>query len=173
MGKWAHHPTIPPSHHPTIPQSQPTKPPGIVRLTLLAVGKLRPAYRAAADDYIKRLLRQLQFEEIEVREVGMAEEAKRIAARLPAGAHVVALDRLGTALSSEQLAAALDGWRLAARPVACIIGGSHGIDPGLLARANLRWSLGPLTLPHELARVVVLEQLYRAGTILRGEPYHK
>ena len=144
-----------------------------MRLTLLAVGKLRPSFRGAADEYVRRLSRQVQFEEVEVREVGMGEEAERLAARLPAGAHIVVLDRLGTTMSSEQLATTLDGWKLAAKPVACIIGGSHGIDPALLARANLRWSLGPLTLPHELARVVVLEQLYRAGTILRGEPYHK
>ena len=60
-----------------------------------------------------------------------------------------------------------------ARPLALVIGGSHGLAPDLLAAAGDRWSLGPLTLPHELARVVVAEQLYRAVTILRGEPYHK
>jgi 23S rRNA (pseudouridine1915-N3)-methyltransferase len=57
--------------------------------------------------------------------------------------------------------------------VTLVIGGSRGLDPGFLARASTRWSLGPLTLPHELARVLVLEQLYRGFTILRGEPYHK
>jgi 23S rRNA (pseudouridine1915-N3)-methyltransferase len=67
----------------------------------------------------------------------------------------------------------MDEWRLAARPVTFVLGGSHGLAAGLLQRADARWSLGPLTLPHELARVVVLEQLYRAFTILRGEPYHK
>lgn len=144
-----------------------------MHLTLLAIGKLRPAFRIAADDFITRLSRHLRFEEVEVREVGMAEEAARLRTRLPDGAYVVALDREGTAFTSEQLASRLDDWRLAARPVACVIGGSHGLDPSFLSAADLRWSLGPLTLPHELARVVVLEQLYRAGTILRGEPYHK
>jgi 23S rRNA (pseudouridine1915-N3)-methyltransferase len=64
-------------------------------------------------------------------------------------------------------------WQLRARPIALLIGGSHGLDDGLLGQARARWSLGPLTLPHELARVIALEQLYRAWTILRGEPYHK
>ena len=85
----------------------------------------------------------------------------------------MALAREGAGWTSRDLAAQLDRWLLAARPVALIIGGSQGLDSTLLARAHARWSLGPLTLPHELARVVVLEQLYRAFTILRGEPYHK
>ena len=62
---------------------------------------------------------------------------------------------------------------MAARPLAFIIGGSRGLAPGLTGSAAARWSLGPLTLPHELARVIVVEQLYRAFTIIRGEPYHK
>lgn len=144
-----------------------------MRLTLLAVGKLRPSYRAAADDYVRRLRPRLAWEEVEVREVGIEAEADRLQARLPAGAFVVALDRGGRQLSSEDLAGELDAWRLAAQPVALLVGGSHGLHPRLLQAARLRWSLGLLTLPHELARVVVLEQLYRAGTILRGEPYHK
>jgi 23S rRNA (pseudouridine1915-N3)-methyltransferase len=144
-----------------------------VRLTLLAVGKLRPAYRAAADDYLRRLRRHLTLDEVEVREVGLEGEAARLEARIPPGADVVVLDRQGQPLSSEALADTLQAWQRAARPVACLIGGSHGLAPRLLQTAGLRWSLGPLTLPHELARVVVLEQLYRAGTILRGEPYHK
>jgi 23S rRNA (pseudouridine1915-N3)-methyltransferase len=144
-----------------------------MRLTLLAVGKLRAGYRALADEYVKRLTRHVQYTEVEVRELGLKQEAERLEARVPAGAMVVALDRQGKALSSEQLARELDAWQLGARPVVCLIGGSHGLHHRLLGAADLRWSLGPLTLPHELARVVVLEQLYRAGTILRGEPYHK
>jgi len=86
---------------------------------------------------------------------------------------VVALGREGAGWNSRELARQVERWLLAARPVGLLIGGSEGLDAGLLARANARWSLGPLTLPHELARVVVFEQLYRAFTILRGEPYHK
>ncbi len=150
-------------------------------LVVLAVGRLRPALREVADDYLRRLRRYAGVREIEVREASRAptvpaqreEEAARLAARLPAGGRLVALAREGRSWSSAELARRTDEWRLAARPVALVIGGSRGLAPGLLGRAEVRWSLGPLTLPHELARVVVLEQLYRAFTILRGEPYHK
>jgi 23S rRNA (pseudouridine1915-N3)-methyltransferase len=67
----------------------------------------------------------------------------------------------------------LERWILAARSLSFVIGGSAGLDAALITRANASWSLGPLTFPHELARIIVLEQLYRAFTILRGEPYHK
>ena len=150
-------------------------------LGLIAVGKLRPYYRAAVDDYARRLTRYVTFREHEVREAARAatiaaqraEEAKRIGARTADGASVVALARDGIGWSSTELARQLERWLLAARPVTLLIGGSQGLDASLLSRASARWSLGPLTLPHELARVVVTEQLYRAFTILRGEPYHK
>jgi 23S rRNA (pseudouridine1915-N3)-methyltransferase len=145
------------------------------------VGKLRPAYRAAADEYLRRLGRHHKVREVEVREASRAptvlaqqrEEGERLRARLPAGGRLVALAREGAGWSSEELARRLGSWMREARPVALAIGGSHGLDSALLASAADRWSLGPLTLPHELARVVVAEQLYRASTILRGEPYHK
>jgi 23S rRNA (pseudouridine1915-N3)-methyltransferase len=152
-----------------------------VDLVILAVGRLRPALREVADDYLRRLTRHAGVREIEIREASRAptipaqrdEEAARLASRMPAGSRVVALAREGQGWASEELARRLDQWRLAARPVTFVIGGSHGLAPALLQRAERRWSLGPLTLPHELARVVVLEQLYRSFTILRGEPYHK
>jgi 23S rRNA (pseudouridine1915-N3)-methyltransferase len=152
-----------------------------MELVLLAVGKLRPSYREAVDDYLRRLGRHLKLREVEVREASRAptvaaqrsEESGRLLARRPAGARLVALARQGTAWSSEELARRLGRWTQEARPVALAIGGSRGLAPDLLAAADDRWSLGPLTLPHELARVVVAEQLYRAVTILRGEPYHK
>ena len=152
-----------------------------MKTTLLAVGKLRPAFREACDEYVARLRRFGPFGEREIREppasLGPAErlrrEGERLLAAVPAGATVVALDRPGEPWSSEELARRLDAWRLVAAPVALVLGGSEGLDPAVLARAARRWSLGPLTLPHELARVVAVEQWYRAWTILRGEPYHK
>jgi 23S rRNA (pseudouridine1915-N3)-methyltransferase len=152
-----------------------------VEAVILAVGRLRPYYREACDDYLRRLGRHLKIREIEVREASRAptaaaqrdEEAGRLRDRLPAGAGTVALARGGSGWSSAELARRMERWRVDARPVAFLIGGSRGLAPELLERAEHRWSLGPLTLPHELARVVVVEQLYRAMTILRGEPYHQ
>jgi 23S rRNA (pseudouridine1915-N3)-methyltransferase len=148
---------------------------------LLAVGKLRPAYRVLCDDYLRRLLRYGAVEERELRESARAatttqrrrEETARIEAAIPPRALVVALDAGGALWSSEELARRLDQWRSAAAPVALVIGGAFGLEPVFSAGARFRWSLGPLTLPHELVRVIVLEQWYRAWTILRGEPYHK
>jgi 23S rRNA (pseudouridine1915-N3)-methyltransferase len=117
----------------------------------------------------------------EVREAGKAgsplvqrrEEARRLRARIPDQAVRVAVTRGGSSWSSRALADRVAAWEAGARPVVVLLGGGTGLDTGLIEEAELRWSLGPLTLPHELARVVVVEQLYRAGTILRGEPYHK
>jgi 23S rRNA (pseudouridine1915-N3)-methyltransferase len=152
-----------------------------LEINLIAVGKLRPYYRAALDDYGRRLQRYTVFREHEVREASRSpnvaaqrlEEAERLSARIPGGASVVALARVGAGWTSADLATQLERWMLAARPLAFLIGGSHGLDASLIGRARATWSLGPLTLPHELARIVVTEQLYRAFTILRGEPYHK
>jgi len=152
-----------------------------MRITILAVGRLRPYYREACDDYAGRLSRYARIDEIEVREAARApspgaqrtEEAARLTARRPPGSVLVALARAGTPWSSELLAERLGEWRDGSRHVALAIGGSHGLDDALVAGSAARWSLGPLTLPHELARVIVLEQVYRAFTILRGERYHK
>jgi 23S rRNA (pseudouridine1915-N3)-methyltransferase len=152
-----------------------------MELVILAVGRLRSSYREACDDYLRRLSRYTKVREAEVREASRAptveaqrrEEAESLLARAPEGGTLVALAREGAAWTSEELAGRVEGWRMAARPLGFVIGGSHGLAPGLVASAAARWSLGPLTLPHQLARVIVAEQLYRAFTILRGEPYHK
>jgi 23S rRNA (pseudouridine1915-N3)-methyltransferase len=153
----------------------------MITLHLVAVGRLRPSFRRAADEYLARLTRFLPAVEREVREAGRAgndtaqrrEEGRHLRDAIPAGATVVALTREGQGWSSEDLARRLGRWRDEGRPVAFLLGGATGLDPGIVAGASHRWSLGPLTLPHELARVVVLEQLYRAGTILDGQRYHK
>jgi 23S rRNA (pseudouridine1915-N3)-methyltransferase len=152
-----------------------------MRLSLAAVGRLRPYYRQAADEYARRIQRVWPLEELETREAGQAgnnvaqrqEEGKRLRAVIPAGSMVIALDVEGRGWSSEQVAQRLARWRDGGHTVCFVIGGAVGLDPTLVAGAAERWSLGPLTLPHQLARVVVLEQLYRAGTILAGQPYHK
>ena len=152
-----------------------------MEITLLAVGKLRPYYRQACDDYARRLKRYALIREHEVREAGRApnpatqraEEATRLEIKIADGSTVVAAAREGTGWSSREFARQLERWLLLARPLVLVIGGSHGLDPAMLARATARWSLGPLTFPHELARVILFEQIYRGFTILRGEPYHK
>ncbi len=150
-----------------------------MNLRLVAVGKLRPACRELCDEYLKRLGRYLKVDEVEVREargpdaVARREEAKRLLDRCPPQSRIVALERTGRAWTSEELARQLARWREGGRDVALVLGGSTGLDIVVLERAEACWSLGPLTLPHELARVVACEQLYRAGTILKGERYHK
>jgi 23S rRNA (pseudouridine1915-N3)-methyltransferase len=149
-------------------------------IIVLAVGRLRPYYREACDDYLRRLRRYAKLEEREFREAGKGpatasrdRDDAALLERVPASAMLVAVARDGSGWTSRELAQQVGRWRAGARPVALAIGGSHGLGPKVLDRADLRWSLGPLTLPHELARVVVVEQLYRAFTMLEGHPYHK
>lgn len=134
-------------------------------------------------EYRKRLGRELPLELVELplgnqgrhrdaRQALAAEGAATLAA-LPREAWVVALDGRGKAWSSEDLAAALARWRMQGRDLAFLIGGPDGHAPEVLARADERWSLGPLTLPHMLVRLVVAEQLYRAASLLAGHPYHR
>ncbi len=104
----------------------------------------------------------------------MRAEAERLQAAIPAELDTVALTRTGRRWSSRELARYLNGLAVAGSPgAAFVIGGAFGLDDELLAGARHRVSLSPMTLPHELARLVLAEQLYRAGTIVRGEPYHK
>ena len=151
-----------------------------MQIVILAVGRLRSYYREACDDYLRRLGRYARVEEREVREtsgvspaVGQKRDDAALFERVPDGATLVALARGGTPWTSRELAQRLERWRDGARPLALAIGGSHGLGPEMLERAEARWSLGPLTLPHELARVVVVEQVYRGFAILAGERYHK
>lgn len=94
-------------------------------------------------------------------------------AAVPRDCHVIALDVTGQAWNTEVLAGRLQGWLGAGRDVALLVGGPDGLAPACLARADTRWSLSPLTLPHALVRVVLAEQLYRAWTLVSGHPYHR
>ncbi len=139
-----------------------------MRYRVVAVGRVRDAaLRAACDGYLRRLRRFARVEEHEVR------EGARVLGAVPEGARLVALSRAGTAWSSRELAARTAEWDRDARPVAFAIGGAEALPRDVLRAAESVWSLSTLTLPHELARVVVLEQLYRAFSIRRGEPYHR
>ena len=134
-----------------------------MRVVVLAVGRIRPPFADDAAHYEKLLRRQARVEVVEVRE----DEA--LVRRIPERAYVVLLDAGGRELSSEAFAAFLEERRQAGRDVCFVLGGPFGTS---LERADLRLSMGPMTLPHQLARVVLLEQLFRAHKILAGEPYH-
>ena len=140
-----------------------------MKLVLLAVGKLKDAWvQAGCDEYARRVKARLPLEIVEARAEG------DLLKRLPARHRFWALDERGRELSSDELAQSLK--RLmdsGEQGLALAIGGADGLPDEVLARADFRWSLGRLTLPHRLARLVVLEQLYRALSILRGEPYHR
>jgi 23S rRNA (pseudouridine1915-N3)-methyltransferase len=137
--------------------------------------------REAADEYLRRLRRYARVVELEVRESGKAgnlaaqrrAEASALSEAIVPGSLIVALARTGDGWSSRELSRRLSTWRDQSRSVAFLIGGAEGLAPDLIDGAAHRWSLGPLTLPHELARVVVIEQLYRGMSLLAGEKYHK
>jgi 23S rRNA (pseudouridine1915-N3)-methyltransferase len=134
-----------------------------VRYTVLAVGRIRPPYEDDVRHYERLLTRHAKVDLVEVRD----DEA--LARRIPERAYVSLLDAGGRAYASEAFAAWLEERRQAGRDVCFVIGGAFGTG---LERCDHRLSFGPATLPHQLARVVLLEQLFRAHKILAGEPYH-
>ncbi len=153
-------------------------------MLIAAVG--RPKDRALAAAILDSETRAARYWPLDVAEVKAergdhaansafvrAREADRIIDRIEGIATRVACDQTGKSLPSEKFAAWLQGEREATRDVAFMIGGAFGLDDELRDGAVMRLSLAPWTLPHELARLVLAEQLYRAGTIVRGEPYHK
>jgi 23S rRNA (pseudouridine1915-N3)-methyltransferase len=134
-----------------------------VRLIVLAVGRLRPPYADDVQHYLKMLARHARVEMVEVR------QEVRVSGRIPDRAFVSLLSRDGEQFDSLSFARFLEDRRQAGRDVCFVIGGPLGLQ---LEDVDHRFSLGPLTLPHQLARVVLLEQLYRGHKILAGEPYH-
>ncbi|MCW3040374.1 MAG: rRNA ((1915)-N(3))-methyltransferase RlmH [Solirubrobacterales bacterium] len=135
-----------------------------MRLIVLSVGRLRPPYADDVQHYEKLLSRYAKLELIEVR------EDEQLHRRVPERAFVSQLHSEGRTYDSVAFSAWVDERRVAARDVCFVIGGAYGLEDDV--QADHRLSFGPLTLPHQLARVVLLEQLYRAHKILAGEPYH-
>lgn len=150
-----------------------------MRYRLVAVGKLKePFYRSGVQHYLKRLSSLAQSEMLEVREgkgdTAAMKRAESEALLAAADGHVVALHEAGTAFHTRQLAAHIGNLELAGiSRVTLLIGGANGHDARLLQAAHERWSLSPLTFPHDLARLVLLEQLYRVETVRAGHPYHR
>ncbi len=150
-------------------------------MQIVCVGKVRPPHEAAAKEYEARIAERLSLRIDEVAseplqhgvERSRRVEGERIIARIVDGAWVVALAPDATAPRSSEAFAQWFGGRLEVpKPIAFVIGGAAGLDAPLFQRADERLSLGPLTLPHQLARVVLGEQLFRALAILAGHPYH-
>ncbi len=143
-----------------------------MRLIVVCVGKVRPPFVDDVAHYERLLARHARVETVEVPESDPEREGEAILKRTPPDAHLCALDREGRAVSSEALAASLETWRSAGRDVCFAIGGPFGLSGEVLERAADRISLGAITLPHQLARVVFLEQLFRAHKIVLGQQYH-
>jgi 23S rRNA (pseudouridine1915-N3)-methyltransferase len=155
-----------------------------MKARLIAVGERAPAWVAEGfAEYRKRLSHWLPLELVEVEpglrgkgrdaQRAMQDEGARVLAAVPRNTLVVALDGRGRMWSSEQLAQRLEHWRGQGRDLAFLIGGPEGHAPEVLARADESWSLGALTLPHMLVRLVLAEQLYRAAAMLANHPYHR
>lgn len=160
----------------------------MLTVRLICVGKLKEKfYREACAEYEKRLKGYCKPEIIELTEqrlpdrpsqgqidAALAKEAEAVRAKIPAGSAVIAMCIEGKPMSSETLAQQLSGWMSSGTSTICVvIGGSCGLDEGLKKSAQLRLSMSPMTFPHHLARVMVLEQLYRALNISAGGKYHK
>jgi 23S rRNA (pseudouridine1915-N3)-methyltransferase len=155
-----------------------------MKLNMVAVGTKMPSWVTQGfEEYSKRLPREcaLQLFEIAPAKRGKTaqpeqwkkEEATRILSAIPSDHFVIALEVTGKSWSTEKLATEIEGWLQDGRDVSLIIGGPDGLDASCLARADQKWSLSELTLPHPLVRVVLAEQLYRAWTVIQHHPYHR
>jgi len=156
----------------------------MLRLSLISASNRQPDWvDEGADDYAKRLRGRCT---LEIKTVPLArrtattpveraihDEGERMLALVPQGAHVVALLETGKPWSTKDLARKLEGWMQLGAPVSLLVGGPDGMSAACVARANERWSLSSLTLPHGLVRVVAAEALYRAWSLLENHPYHR
>lgn len=153
-----------------------------MKLRVIAAGTRMPAWvTEGTREYTRRLPREYRLEIVEIALAStrrgapraLQEEGGRMLAAVGERDRVIALAVEGQALSTAELARRLGKWQQDGRDVAFLIGGPEGLAPECLERAELRWSLSPLTFPHALVRVLLVEQLYRAWTVLVGHPYHR
>jgi len=155
-----------------------------VRIRIIAVGTKMPRWvEEGYNDYAKRLPRDVSVEMVELPLAqrsknsdiakAMEKEGEAILAAIGKGEQVIALEVLGKPWSTEQLAQELAGWKMSGSNYCLLIGGPDGLAPQVQKMASIKWSLSPLTLPHPLVRILVIEQLYRACSILQNHPYHK
>jgi 23S rRNA (pseudouridine1915-N3)-methyltransferase len=155
-----------------------------MHIHLIAVGTRMPSWISQGyEDYARRLPRECSLRLVEIppgrrsrtqsAAPAVEEESRRMLAAIPERSLVVALDVGGSAWDTPALATRLQEWLQSGRDIVLLVGGPDGLSGDCLRRADLRWSLSALTLPHALVRVVLAEQLYRAWTIISGHPYHR
>lgn len=155
-----------------------------MKIRIIAVGTKMPAWvEQGYAEYAKRMPRDCVVELVELPLAqrgkntdiarAMEKEGEEILAAIGKGEQVIALDVKGKPWSTEQLAEQMANWRMSGNNYCLLIGGPDGLAPQCLAQAHMRWSLSALTLPHPLVRILVIEQLYRACSILQNHPYHK
>jgi 23S rRNA (pseudouridine1915-N3)-methyltransferase len=159
-----------------------------MQVHIIAVGKIKEKYlQLGIADYEKRLRPYVKLQIMEISEekrpadaspaievVSKTKEGERIIAVIPESSYVIALDVQGKTWSSEELADSFRQWELAGQNnLTFVIGGDLGLSPGVLSGSDMRLSLSKMTFTHPMARILLLEQIYRAFRILRGEPYHK
>jgi 23S rRNA (pseudouridine1915-N3)-methyltransferase len=155
-----------------------------MRIRIIAVGTKMPDWvEQGYSEYAKRMPRDVSVEMLELPLAlrsknsdiakAMEKEGEAMLASIGKGEQVIALDVKGKSWSTEQLAEQLAGWKMSGSNYCLLIGGPDGLAPAALALASVKWSLSALTLPHPLVRILVIEQLYRACSILQNHPYHK
>ncbi|MBI5886550.1 MAG: 23S rRNA (pseudouridine(1915)-N(3))-methyltransferase RlmH [Deltaproteobacteria bacterium] len=154
-----------------------------MKITFIVVGTLKASYlKDAVSDYFKRISRYIRVDVVEVREASgsaktpkkdsLRDEAERILRKLSPGDAVVVCADAGKEFTSKGLASFVEGHMTAGcKTLVFIVGGAYGLDPGVMEAADIALSLSRMTLPHDLARLVLFEQVYRAFTIIKGEPY--
>lgn len=152
-----------------------------MQISVYAVGRKMPAWvQQASDEYVKRMPRRWQFTVREfpqaqgdTSDIIMAKEADALLDAIPDKAHVIALDNRGRSWDTSQVATQLESWQELGKSLIFLIGGADGLHPRCRERADQMWTLSPLTYPHPLVRVILVEQLYRAQSLLDNHPYHR
>jgi 23S rRNA (pseudouridine1915-N3)-methyltransferase len=146
-----------------------------MKLLVIAVGHKMPQWvQIACEDYLKRMPREYTLEVKELKpDITSSKEALKIRQVIAKGDHVIAMDEHGMDITTLHMSKTMANWRLLGKNIALIIGGANGLDQSILQMANEIWRLSSLTLPHAMARLLLIEQLYRSYTILENHPYHR
>ncbi|MCF8196873.1 MAG: 23S rRNA (pseudouridine(1915)-N(3))-methyltransferase RlmH [Polynucleobacter sp.] len=146
-----------------------------MKLLVIAVGHKMPQWvQIACEDYLKRMPREYTLEVKELKpDITPSKEALKIRQVIAKGDHVIAMDEHGIDITTLHMSKTMANWRLLGKNIALIIGGANGLDQSILQMANEIWRLSSLTLPHAMARLLLIEQLYRSYTILENHPYHR